>query len=119
MLEPITVECCQFMLSMSPERMPVHGNLSSSGNEEADREAENAILARLKDGDEWAWCSVVLSGVFLRFYGYTLRGCCSYESESAFLKSDLYRTMQEECVVQINEWMAASCAHMRQYKESK
>lgn len=106
MFKPITVEDCDFTRVIEPEGMSVRGNLQVSDDPRADREAENAILRRLEDGDEWAWCRVIVRAEFCGFFAQVSLGGCSYESESAFLKSDDYRDMREECVGEINEYLA-------------
>ncbi len=47
-----------FEIVVHAEDIPVRGNAMSSGDNELDREVEDAILARLAQGEEWAWCTV-------------------------------------------------------------
>lgn len=86
-----------------PESTPVEGNVSAF-DEETDRNAENAILARLKNREVWAWTSVEvqvyddegnMESEFL--------GCCSYEDEVDFREnSGYFDDMVRDCIARLN-----------------
>lgn len=57
---------------------PVRGNVMASGDDAADEAAENEVLARLNDGDIWAWASVTVEARFGDFVGKAHLGCCTY-----------------------------------------
>lgn len=75
-------------LTVEQDDTPVRGNALASGNDEDDRECENAILRRLNRGDEWAWCVVTVTAS-VEFEGETFKGrdtlgACSYRDEADF-----------------------------------
>lgn len=50
-----------YALSIEEELTQVRGNAMASGDDKLDREVEDAILARLESGDQWAWCGVIVT----------------------------------------------------------
>lgn len=72
-----TVECL-------PEDLEVRGNAVASGDDEQDREVEDAILADLEGGNPWAWCCVRVTARVGPFEGVDTLGGCSYRDEQAF-----------------------------------
>jgi hypothetical protein len=55
-----------FTIHAEVDETPVRGNALASGDDAADREYEDEILARLRDDDVWAWACVEVreSGYF-------------------------------------------------------
>lgn len=61
------------------------------------------IEERLADGDDWAWCTVIVRAETefddISAYGETTLGCCSYKNEEDFKReSGLYEPMKEEAL---------------------
>lgn len=56
-VDPQTGLDCELLIE--PDDCRVRGNVMVSGNDTADRAAENAVLERLNNGDISAWCGVV------------------------------------------------------------
>jgi hypothetical protein len=98
-------------VSASLDDTDVRGNAMASGDAVADRACEDEIIARVNDGDIWAWASVRVSvryihdGVFYTEDDYL--GCCSYADERDFVTSDGYfEDMVNDCVLGILEHVA-------------
>jgi hypothetical protein len=78
-----------FSVDAEMDEMPVRGNALASGDDAADRECEDEILARLESGDVWAWACVKVTASITLDDGRTfeasefLGGCC-YASEADF-----------------------------------
>lgn len=84
-------------VEIEPEEVSVRGNAMASGDDAADREAEDEILRRLDRGDVWAWCSVrvvVEHDGWVKASGWL--GCCSYEDEEDFRKGGYFDDMVRE-----------------------
>lgn len=79
-----------FTIEAQSEWIPVRGNAQASGDAADDRAVEDAIIARLNAGDEWAWCCVVVTARWNGFEGTDTLGCCSYESEADFKRTGGY-----------------------------
>ena len=73
-----------YRIEVEPEHEPVRGNALASGDDAADREYEDEILARLDAGDVWAWAAVTVIAEVDGFEGRDRLGCCSYASEAHF-----------------------------------
>jgi len=70
-----------------PEDAPIEGNAMASGDDDYDLAVEEFIRNELRNGNEWAWCTV---RVIARYdgvdsvVGMDFLGCCSYESREQF-----------------------------------
>jgi hypothetical protein len=96
-----TVEC-------EPEDIPVEGNALASGDDEADREAEQWVYDQLDAGNEWAWCTVKVTARWGDFEGVDYLGCCSYRSEEDFAAGDGYLPqMKQEALADLNRRLAS------------
>lgn len=84
-------------LFTEPEHEDVRGHFAS-GDDAADRADEEAILAQLRAGNEWAWCTVGVRVSCGALSETTYLGCCSYASEEDFRQPDGYfDDMVSEC----------------------
>lgn len=84
-------------VSIEPEHEDVRGHFAS-GEPEYDRQDEEAILARLSEGDEWAWCVVKVTVLCGRLSESEYLGGCSYESEEDFrANSGYFDDMVDAC----------------------
>ena len=76
----------EYTLEVEPEIEAIRGSFAS-GDDEADRALEDALIARVDRGDVWAWACV---RVIATFPGTDLRGesswlgGCSYDSAQDF-----------------------------------
>ena len=84
----------EYRIEVEQDCIPVRGNALASGDAEADREAEDEILARLDRGDVWAWAAVTVIAEQDGFEGHDSLGGCSYASEADFKRSDYYADMR-------------------------
>ena len=84
----------RFTITPEQDDVSVRGNVIDSGDPEQDRRDEDDILARLDQGDVWAWAvvkveaRVTIAGA--TFVGKDYLGACSYEGESDFTKEGGY-----------------------------
>ena len=91
-------ECCD-----------VRGNAMVSGDDDADKAVEDAILARLDDGDVWAWASVCVKATWGGFTGTDYLGGCSYKDEADFTApGGYYEDMKAAALDDLNAKVKAS-----------
>lgn len=84
-------------VSIEPEHEDVRGNFAS-GDPAYDREDEEAILARLRKGEDWAWCCVKVTVSCGELSESEYLGCCSYADEEDFrTNSGYFDDMVREC----------------------
>jgi len=87
-----------FEIEVEGSDVEVRGNAMCSGDADADREYEDAIIARINDGDVWAWALV---RVVARYdgiddaYGDDYLSGCSYADEDDFKADGYYEDMCE------------------------
>ena len=101
-IRPLREDEVRFKISIVPEHIPVRGNALASGDPAIDRAAEEAILARLDQGDIWAWCTVFLTARWRGFDDFDVLGCCSYEDEEDFKRCDYYADMKDRALEELN-----------------
>ena len=82
--KPLTREEVSVRLEAEPELVPVEGNACASGDDDFDRQVEHNILARLQQGDVWAWAAVTVTVSWGPFSASDHLGCCSYAGEEDF-----------------------------------
>ncbi len=93
----------EFKLEIEEEDMPVQGNFMATDEPEKDKEAEDEVLARLAQGDTWAWCYVVITACWGNWKGSASLGGCSYEGEKDFRESGgYYETLCDEALAMLN-----------------
>lgn len=82
--------------------IPVRGNAMASGDDAADQAVENEILARLDNGDVWAWAHVTVTATFGGSrQGRANLGACSYESEADFRRDPYFTDMVREALEEL------------------
>jgi hypothetical protein len=105
-------------VSCEPEQEPVRGNAMASGDAAVDRETEDAIIAELDRGNEWAWGTVTVRVTWTapsgrEYHGDDHLGCCSYADEAAFREPGGYfDDMVERALDALNTEIAATCADL-------
>lgn len=77
-------------LVAEPEDIPVRGNVCASGDDAADKADEDAVIARLEAGDDWAWAHVRLTGTCGDYSASDSLGGCTYKDERDFMSDDGY-----------------------------
>lgn len=84
-----------YTLTAEQDDIPVRGNAMASGDDAADRECEDEILARLDAGDVWAWAHVTVMCTCddCGAMGEDNIGACSYADESEFRADGYYDDM--------------------------
>lgn len=84
----------RFILRAEPDDIPVRGNVVDSGDPDVDRKCEDEIIARLDQGDVWAWASVCVIARFdhegQQYEGRDYLGACSYKDAADFTKPGGY-----------------------------
>jgi hypothetical protein len=102
---PLTKDEVVFKIDVEQDDIQVRDNALASGDDEQDKECEDAIIKRLNDGDVWAWASVhvIASWETNGFTGDSYLGCCSYENEEEFKSSGYYDDMCDEALKNLND----------------
>lgn len=92
-----------YTLYIEQDDMPVRGNAFASGDDAEDRAVENDILARLNDGDIWAWaqttCEASITVDGYEFTGEDHLGGCNYFDTEEFVAAnweDMKATAHQE-----------------------
>jgi hypothetical protein len=68
-----------FVVEVEPEQhAPVRGNAIASGDDAADRELEDQIIAALDSGIDEAWCTIMVKATWDGHEGFDSLGCCSF-----------------------------------------
>lgn len=88
------IDDVEFALECLPEDVPVRGNAIVSGDEDFDRETEDAILEDL-EWNPWRWCIVRVTAQWNGFEGDDFLGCCSYHSEEDFKTGGYWEDMKQ------------------------
>lgn len=85
-------------LSVEPSDVPIRGNVFASGDDEADRRAEEQVERDLADGNVWAWAdaSVVATCPGCQKNGASYLGAISALDEAWFTASGYYDDMVRE-----------------------
>lgn len=99
-LRKLTVEDVKFELSIEEETMSVKEGLPDQEHDELVVELQD----RLRRGDLWAWCTVVVKATWEGHVGEDTLGCCSYDHERDFVRnSGYYEDMKQRAVDDLNE----------------
>ncbi len=82
-LRELKKEEVEFTLDVEPECcIPVEGNAMCSGDEEADKEYEQQLIARLERGDTSAWCMIIVKAFWNGYEGFDSLGCVTLSEEA-------------------------------------
>lgn len=79
------------------EDLPVRGNLTDSGDPEADAADEDRVLTRL-EYTPWAWCVACVTVQWRGWTGRAYLGGCSYEAEEDFRADPYFDDMVGEAL---------------------
>jgi hypothetical protein len=91
-----------FTIAAELDPLDVRGNAMASGDDVADRECEDAIIARVNSGDVWAWACVTVTATWEGFEASDVLGACSYADEADFKAGGYYADMKEACLHTLN-----------------
>ncbi len=89
-------------LIVHPEDIPVRGNAVASGDDAIDKRVEDEIIARIDDGDPWAWCCVEVRASHDEISSSDYLGGCSYRDEAYFRTGGYYEDMVKQAVDGLN-----------------
>ena len=117
-LRKLTPADVRFTITVEYEQTSVRGNALASGDDEADRECEDAIIKRLDQGDVWAWCTVFVTATWNEHEGRTDLGCCSYDDEADFKAGGYYDDMCSEALDQLNAELENAASELESLEES-
>ena len=79
-----------YRVYVAQDDLEVRGN-ASAWDDEAENEAyASEIIARLDDGDMWAWAQVTVEAEFMGVSGEDHLGACSYRNTADFCCEDGY-----------------------------
>ena len=102
MIRKLTEDDVEFHIQISPEYIPIHGNVSAI-DDETDARVEADIRRELANGNEWAWCVVRVTARWADYEGHAYLGGCSYADEETFRHPDgYYPQLQAEALEELN-----------------
>ncbi len=78
-----------YSIYAEPEYEGPEGHFDS-GNAEYDKQVCDMIRKELAQGNEWAWCIVVVKAHYAGFEGQDTLGACSYKSKQDFIDCNDY-----------------------------
>lgn len=107
------LKVAKFTVECEPEVEPFVGNCSAI-DPVTDKSNEDYIRKQLRDGNDWAWCSITVTA---EWGGVTARdslGCCSYASQRDF-ERDMLADMKANVMAELHE--ALTDAHRRKRSE--
>lgn len=94
----VTENGITYTLYAEQDDIPVRGNAMASGNEADDKAYEDEIIARLNDGDVWAWAQVTCEASIdiegNEFTGEDYLGGCSYRDAEDFVEGVYWDDMK-------------------------
>lgn len=104
MFRDLTPDEVLFTVHSYPEDIPVRGNLVDTGDQAEDRAIEDDVIARLYDGDTWAWCCVTVRAADPEtgLGGTDHLGGCSYEDEADFRRGGYFEDMCAQALAELN-----------------
>lgn len=107
-MKPLTKDDVKFTLDVEQEDLPVRGNAIESGDKEYDKQVEDEIIARLEQGDIWAWAAVKVSGSYKGLTAEEWLGGITCDDEENFLKdcADYYNNMCQTVLDNLNKQVA-------------
>ncbi len=99
----LTLDDIQWTIEALPEDTSIEGNVMASGDDAADKEAEESVRADLESGNGWAWCTVRVTGRWEGLKATDYLGGCSYKSEQDFCARGYYDDMRNTVLAELQE----------------
>lgn len=95
-----------YTLEIEEDVTPLRGNVSASGDAQADGEAEDEVRTRLCEGNLWAWCVVTVTASMEdsgeKFEGQETLSNCSYRDSGEFMQEGgYYQDMRQEAAARL------------------
>ena len=90
-----------FEVGVAESLIPVRGNAMQSGDEALDKQVEDEILARIDQGDTWAWAHITVTATWNGITGVDRLGGCSHKDEQDF-QDVLLPEMKKEALADLN-----------------
>jgi len=119
LLRPIYRDEAKICIRAEPDDLPVRENAMVSGYDAFDREVEDGILARLDDGDAWAWAAVTVTVTWGAFTASDHLGACSYADERDFRQpGGYYDDMVEKALAELNLAIQSLYQQLRRREEA-
>ena len=111
----------KYKLEVQVDDSPVRGNAMCSGDEELDKKVEDEIIARLDDGDVWAWALVKVTAYVegCSVVGVDYLGACCYSDEEEFEGDAYHEDMKEEAKSDLLSEMKRVAECYRQLEKEK
>lgn len=107
-----------FSLEIEEDDIPVRGNFAS-GDDKADKELEDSIIKRLRNGDTWAWASVKVTATWKGWKGVDHLGACSYDDEADFKEpGGYYDDMKSEALADLNKSLSKCAEELTELEEA-
>jgi len=90
---PLTEDEVQFTVKVEEETdCPVKGSFAS-GDDDIDAQTEKEILDRLRRGDSYAWCCVIVEATWEGYRAFDSLGACCLSGET-----DVESTVKDHCM---------------------
>lgn len=102
-IRKLTKDDVKFTIVVEPEDIPIRGNYMVSGDDAADKEAEDEVIKDFNNGNVWAWCTIRVKAHWGSFSGSDLLGGCSYKDEQDFKDDIYYEDMKKGALEDLNE----------------
>jgi hypothetical protein len=103
-------------LHIEEEDIPVVGNALASEDDAQNKACEAEILERLRNGDQWAWCFVIVEARCGSFLGRAVLGGCSYKDEADFKADGCWADLKHEAIAELVGSMNATLDRAREAK---
>jgi hypothetical protein len=99
-----------YRLYLEPEDTSVRGNAMASGDHAFDKQMEDEIIARLDNGDTWAWAFMTVEASIGEFRGVDSLGCCSYRDTAEFIQDGgYYADMKSQSFGELKAMLERAC----------
>jgi len=109
-LRDLRLDEVEFTVEVEPDDcVSPEGNVSDSGDSEADEAAEREVLERLAAGDYHAWCRLVVRASWQGFeYADSVGGCVLAEGECPENHAFEVLGMRDEALAGLNRSLAVT-----------
>jgi hypothetical protein len=109
-LKPLTAAEVKIEVKVEPETdIGLEGNVMVSGDDAADKAAEQSLRERLDRGDELAWCCVIVEASWQGYKGFDSLGGVTLDNSEADLESLVTEHgMRDSALEALNKAVTAS-----------
>lgn len=98
----------EIRLEAEYDDMPVRGNAMASDDDAFDKKVEDRIIARLDNGDVWAWAVVTVTAIYRGYEGSDTLGACCYASEKSFRRDSYFTDMKANAIASLADQLLAA-----------